>query len=115
MKSVHLLLLSPTPALKPSVQRNPRCRVVAIVVRDYCSLPNPNLTTELASQTYHLGCANSQATAKHIPLENVTVVPRDGIGKDEFIVKFPRSRGKIPGLECPDGTVLTETLAIVTV
>ena len=29
------------------------------------------------------------------------------------MAKFPRSRGKIPGLEVPDGLRLTETIAIV--
>lgn len=97
------------------MQRNPRCRVVAIVVRDFRSFQKPYFTTQLGSQAYHSSRGNSQAAANHISLDYVTVVPRDGIGKDEYTVKFPRSRGKIPGLECPDKTLLTETLAIVTV
>ena len=56
-----------------------------------------------------------QAAAEGIPLTHVEVIPREGIGKAEYISKFPLSRGKIPGLEGPEGLKLIETLAITTV
>ncbi|KAE8373755.1 glutathione S-transferase [Aspergillus bertholletiae] len=65
-------------------ERNPRSRIIQIV-----------------------------ATAEGIELELHRVVPRQGIGKEEYEKKFPISTGKIPGLEGP-GIQLTETLAIVT-
>ena len=54
------------------------------------------------------------AEAEGIHLDLCTVVPRDGIRKEEYMGKFPLSRGKIPGLEGPAGLRLTETLAIAT-
>ncbi|KAL8897461.1 MAG: hypothetical protein Q9207_007206, partial [Kuettlingeria erythrocarpa] len=56
----------------------------------------------------------AQAAAEGIELDHVEVVPREGIGKTEYLSKFPLSRGKIPGLDGPDGLKLTETLAITT-
>ena len=52
------------------------------------------------------------AEAEGIPLQLCEVVPRDGIGKADYIKKFPLARGKIPGLEGPKGLKLTETVAI---
>ncbi|KAL8920833.1 MAG: hypothetical protein Q9208_006005 [Pyrenodesmia sp. 3 TL-2023] len=55
------------------------------------------------------------AAAEGIQLDQVEVIPREGIGNTEYLSKFPLSRGKIPGLEGPDGLRLTETLAITTI
>ncbi|KAL4782542.1 glutathione S-transferase [Aspergillus varians] len=53
------------------------------------------------------------AKAARIDVELQTVIPRQGVGKKEYMEKFPLSLGKIPGLEGP-GVQLTETLAILT-
>ncbi|KAF8581884.1 glutathione-S-transferase theta, GST [Ramaria rubella] len=53
------------------------------------------------------------AAAEGIPLNHFRVVIRTDIGREEYMAKFPLSRGKIPGLEGPN-VKLTETLAITT-
>lgn len=63
----------------------------------------------------HVPKRDTQAAAEGIELNQVEVIPREGIGKSEYLTKFPLSRGKIPGLEGLDGLRLTETLAITTV
>ncbi|KAL8781961.1 MAG: hypothetical protein Q9213_005769 [Squamulea squamosa] len=54
------------------------------------------------------------AAAEKIEINNVEVIPREDIGKADYVEKFPLSRGKIPGLEAPNGLRLTETIAIAT-
>jgi len=44
----------------------------------------------------------------------VEVIPRNNLGKVEYMAKFPLSHGKIPAIEGPD-LQLTETIALVTV
>ncbi|KAL8851800.1 MAG: hypothetical protein Q9221_003314 [Calogaya cf. arnoldii] len=55
-----------------------------------------------------------QAEAEAIQLDQVKFIPRKGVGKSEYLAEFPLTRGKIPGLEGPNGLRLTETLAIST-
>lgn len=42
------------------------------------------------------------------------MIPRRGVNKAEYMARFPRSQGKIPGLEGPN-IKLTETLSIAMV
>ncbi|KAG6009343.1 hypothetical protein E4U21_002651 [Claviceps maximensis] len=51
------------------------------------------------------------AAAQGIPLELIEVVPRENIGRQLLMAKFPRSNGKIPALEAPN-IELTETISI---
>lgn len=55
-----------------------------------------------------------QAAAEEIELEHVEVIPRDNVGMENYLSKFPLSRGKIPGLVGPS-IEITETIAITTV
>ncbi|KAG5950176.1 hypothetical protein E4U53_005414 [Claviceps sorghi] len=54
------------------------------------------------------------AAAQNIPLELVEVVPRENIGRQLLLDRFPRSHGKIPALDAP-GLQLTETISIALV
>ncbi|KAI4176239.1 MAG: hypothetical protein LQ346_007918, partial [Caloplaca aetnensis] len=72
------------------------------------------LATHSAHQEMSFTLYGYEAAAEGIELDQVEVIPREGIGKTEYLSKFPLSRGKIPGLEGPDGLKLTETLAITT-
>lgn len=55
-----------------------------------------------------------QAELEGIKYELMEVVPRKNINKADYMVKFPLSHGKIPGIEIA-GFRLTETVAIVSV
>ncbi|QMW30600.1 hypothetical protein G4B84_005981 [Aspergillus flavus NRRL3357] len=54
------------------------------------------------------------AAAEGIELNHFEVIPRRGVNKAEYMARFPRSQGKIPGLEGPN-IKLTETLSIAMV
>ncbi|KZF20955.1 hypothetical protein L228DRAFT_240672 [Xylona heveae TC161] len=80
-------------------ERNPRTRIIRILVGIQQQYSEKWLMQSV------------KAEAEGIQLAIHQVVPRQGIGKDDYKSKFPLSAGKIPGLEGPD-IQLTETLAI---
>lgn len=55
-----------------------------------------------------------KAFLEGVDIELSKVVPRNYIGTDAYIAKFPLSKGKIPGLEGP-GIKIHEVIAISTV
>ena len=107
--------MSPTLALVHDaniLQSNPRTQLLLIVVsllpHDYVLIYGSIFLRLLLTIQF------TQAELEGIQLQRIEVVPRLGIGKAEYMAKFPMSMGKIPALEGPR-VKLIETVAIAVV